>query len=60
MKFNLKTGKVFKAKVDIKPCTNYFVDALIAKPEKDDGIVAIHAAMGGGTGFNLFAKRFPH
>ncbi|CAM9004181.1 unnamed protein product [Rhodiola kirilowii] len=30
-----------------------------SKAELDKDIVAIHAAMGGGTGLNLFGKRFP-
>lgn len=39
--------------------TSHFADSLIAEAEKDSRIVAIHAAMGGGTGMNKFAKRFP-
>ncbi|KAK9671810.1 hypothetical protein RND81_12G055900 [Saponaria officinalis] len=39
--------------------TTYFAEALIAEAEADKDIVAIHAAMGGGTGLNLFQKRFP-
>lgn len=39
--------------------TNYFADALIAEAEVDKDIVAIHAAMGGGTGLNYFLRRFP-
>ncbi|KAH9288569.1 hypothetical protein KI387_032686 [Taxus chinensis] len=34
-------------------------EGLIAEAEKDDKIVGIHAAMGGGTGLNIFQKRFP-
>lgn len=30
--------------------TNYFADALIAEAERDSRIVAVHAAMAGGTG----------
>jgi deoxyxylulose-5-phosphate synthase len=30
--------------------TNYFADALTAEAERDNRIVAVHAAMGGGTG----------
>lgn len=30
--------------------TNYFADALTAEAERDARIIAIHAAMGGGTG----------
>ena len=32
---------------------------LIAEAEVDKDIVAIHAAMGGGTGLNLFQRRLP-
>lgn len=39
--------------------TTYFAEALIAEAELDKSIVGIHAAMGGGTGMNMFAKRFP-
>ncbi|CAA3021007.1 probable 1-deoxy-D-xylulose-5-phosphate synthase, chloroplastic [Olea europaea subsp. europaea] len=34
-------------------------EALIAEAEADEDIVAIHAAMGGGTGLNLFSRHFP-
>ncbi|XVF28442.1 hypothetical protein REPUB_Repub15cG0029700 [Reevesia pubescens] len=34
-------------------------EALIAEAEADKNIVAIHAAMGGGTGLNLFLRHFP-
>ncbi|KAF2285313.1 hypothetical protein GH714_042355 [Hevea brasiliensis] len=37
----------------------YFAEALIKEAETDNKIVAIHAAMGGGTGLNYFQKRFP-
>lgn len=39
--------------------TTYFAEALIAEAEVDKDIIGIHAAMGGGTGMNMFAKRFP-
>ena len=32
---------------------------MIAEAERDKDIIAIHAAMGGGTGLNLFQRRFP-
>nr|ART66976.1 1-deoxy-D-xylulose 5-phosphate synthase 2 [Magnolia champaca] len=59
VKFDPKTGKQMKAKTPTKAYTNYFADSLIAEAEKDSSIVAIHAAMGGGTGLNIFQKRFP-
>jgi 1-deoxy-D-xylulose-5-phosphate synthase len=39
--------------------TTYFADSLIAEAERDARVIGIHAAMGGGTGMNRFAKRFP-
>ncbi|GLT80405.1 hypothetical protein SLA2020_518460 [Shorea laevis] len=59
VKFDPKTGKQLKSKSDTLPYTRYFADSLIAEAEQDDRIVAIHAAMGGGTGLNFFQKRFP-
>ncbi|XXG71165.1 hypothetical protein AAC387_Pa07g0482 [Persea americana] len=59
VKFDPKTGKQFKTKSPTKGYTQYFAEALIAEAENDDKIVAIHAAMGGGTGLNLFQKEFP-
>lgn len=59
MKFDPKSGKQLKSKSSTRSYTQYFADSLIAEAERDDRIVAIHAAMGGGTGLNLFQKRFP-
>ncbi|KAB1214077.1 putative 1-deoxy-D-xylulose-5-phosphate synthase, chloroplastic [Morella rubra] len=58
-KFDPATGKQFKAKATTQSYTTYFAEALIAEAEVDKDIVAIHAAMGGGTGLNLFLRRFP-
>ena len=33
---------------------------MIQEVEVDDKIVAIHAAMGGGTGLHYFQKKFPY
>nr|GMD93437.1 probable 1-deoxy-D-xylulose-5-phosphate synthase, chloroplastic [Ipomoea batatas] len=52
-------GKQFKASAKTQSYTTYFAEALIAEAEADKDIVAIHAAMGGGTGLNLFQRRFP-
>lgn len=60
VKFDPKSGKQLKSKSDTLSYTQYFAESLIAEAEKDDKIVAIHAAMGGGTGLNLFQKRFPY
>ncbi|KAK6254606.1 hypothetical protein SCA6_015911 [Theobroma cacao] len=59
VKFDLATGKQFKGSSATQSYTTYFAEALIAEAEADKNIVAIHAAMGGGTGLNLFLRRFP-
>ncbi|KAL0905258.1 hypothetical protein M5K25_027449 [Dendrobium thyrsiflorum] len=58
-KFDPATGKQFKGSAKTQSYTNYFAEALIAEAEVDKNIVAIHAAMGGGTGLNYFLRRFP-
>lgn len=58
-KFDPATGKQFKGSSNTQSYTTYFAEALIAEAEADKDIVAIHAAMGGGTGLNLFMRRFP-
>ncbi|KAI3442323.1 1-deoxy-D-xylulose-5-phosphate synthase [Psidium guajava] len=59
VKFDPSTGKQFKTKSPTLSYTQYFAESLIKEAEVDDKIVAIHAAMGGGTGLNFFQKRFP-
>lgn len=58
-KFDPATGKQFKSSSQTKSYTNYFADALVAEAEVDKDIVAVHAAMGGGTGLNYFLRKFP-
>jgi 1-deoxy-D-xylulose-5-phosphate synthase len=41
-----------------EPLTKVFADQLVKDAEKDDRIVAITAAMPGGTGVGIFEKRF--
>lgn len=53
VKFDPATGKQFKGKSPTQTYTTYFAEALIAEAEQDKRVVAIHAAMGGGTGLNL-------
>ncbi|KAK2657141.1 hypothetical protein Ddye_010193 [Dipteronia dyeriana] len=60
VKFDPATGKQFKTSAPTQAYTTYFVEALIAEAEVDKDIVAIHAAMGGGTGLNHFLRRFPN
>jgi 1-deoxy-D-xylulose-5-phosphate synthase len=51
VKFDPRTGVQQKgAPAKAGSYTNYFADALIAEAERDSRIVAIHAAMAGGTG----------
>ncbi|KAG7015424.1 putative 1-deoxy-D-xylulose-5-phosphate synthase 2, chloroplastic, partial [Cucurbita argyrosperma subsp. argyrosperma] len=59
VQFDPKTGKQFKTKSPTLSYTQYFAESLIQEAEVDDKIVAIHAAMGGGTGLNYFQKKFP-
>ncbi|GJS15234.1 probable 1-deoxy-D-xylulose-5-phosphate synthase 2, chloroplastic [Tanacetum coccineum] len=59
VKFDAQTGKQLKAKTKTLSYTQYFADSLVAEAQSDDNIVAIHAAMGGGTGLNTFQKHFP-
>ncbi|XP_031113646.1 probable 1-deoxy-D-xylulose-5-phosphate synthase, chloroplastic [Ipomoea triloba] len=59
-KFEPATGKQLKAASGkTQAYTTYFAKALVAEAEADKDIVAIHAAMGGGTGLNLFQHHFP-
>ncbi|XP_008777286.2 probable 1-deoxy-D-xylulose-5-phosphate synthase, chloroplastic [Phoenix dactylifera] len=58
-KFDPASGKQFKSSTKTQSYTKYFAEALIAEAEVDKDIVAIHAAMGGGTGLNYFVRRFP-
>lgn len=59
VKFDPITGKQLKSKSDTLSYTQYFANALIAEANNDEKVVAIHAAMGGGTGLNSFQKHFP-
>ncbi|EPS64831.1 1-deoxyxylulose-5-phosphate synthase [Genlisea aurea] len=60
VKFDPRTGKQSKTKSPTLSYTEYFAESLVAEAELDHKIVAIHAAMGGGTGLNIFQKRFPN
>ncbi|KAJ4966419.1 hypothetical protein NE237_018268 [Protea cynaroides] len=59
VKFDPKSGKQFKSKPATLSYTQYFAESLIQEAEVDDKIVAIHAAMGGGTGLNFFQNKYP-
>ncbi|CAM8983632.1 unnamed protein product [Rhodiola kirilowii] len=60
VKFDPATGKQLISPAPTKLYSSYFVEALTAEAEVDKDIVAIHAAMGGGTGLNHFLRRFPN
>jgi len=60
VKFDVATGKQNKKAGKTDSYTNYFADSLVAEAEKDNKVIGIHAAMGGGTGLNRFAKKFPN
>ena len=58
--YNIATGEVVKSgKPSAPKYTNVFGDALVAEAKADDRIVAITAAMKGGTGLDAFAEQFP-
>lgn len=59
VKFDPKTGNQAKSKPATLSYTQYFADSLTREAEENNKIVAIHAAMGGGTGLNYFQKKFP-
>ena len=58
-KFNVVTGKQEKSPAKAPSYTRIFADTLIKQAKKDKKIVAITAAMPGGTGLNLFAEKYP-
>jgi 1-deoxy-D-xylulose-5-phosphate synthase len=58
-KFNVITGEQAKAPPGPPSYTNVFAKALIAEAEANPNVVAITAAMPGGTGLDKFAQKFP-
>jgi 1-deoxy-D-xylulose-5-phosphate synthase len=59
VKFDVATGTQAKAKSNAPAYTSVFGQSLIKEAQKDDKIVAITAAMPGGTGVDMFGKVFP-
>jgi 1-deoxy-D-xylulose-5-phosphate synthase len=57
--FEVATGKGLSAAPAAATYSERFGDALMALAERDQRIVAITAAMAGGTGLTAFANRFP-
>ena len=58
-KFNVKTGIQEKSSSNFPAYTKVFASTLIKHAERDSKIVGITAAMPGGTGLDLFGKKFP-
>ena len=58
-RFDVITGAQVKSAPRAPSYTSVFADALIDEAERDERIVAVTAAMPGGTGLDRFAKRFP-
>src|SRR5690242_11706654 len=59
VKFDVATGKQAKAQANAPSYTKVFGESLVKEARKDDKIVAITAAMPGGTGIDIFQKAFP-
>src|SRR4029077_18361693 len=57
--FDVVSGKQAKQQPKAPSYTKVFGESLIAAARKDDKIVGITAAMGSGTGIDLFEKEFP-
>jgi len=58
-KFDLGTGAQIKGKSVAPSLTSIFANALIDQATEDRTIVGITAAMPGGTGMDIFGRRFP-
>ncbi len=58
-KFNVVTGEQTKSKTDIPSYTKVFANTLVKHAENDTKIVGITGAMPGGTGMDIFGKKFP-
>ena len=58
-KFDVVTGQQAKPTPAAPSYTSVFAKGLIAEAEADDRIVAVTAAMPGGTGLDKFGERFP-
>ncbi len=58
-KFNIITGAQNKPPSNAPSFTSIFSSSLIAEAERDEKIIAVHAAMPSGTGLDKFADIFP-
>ena len=59
-KFDVVTGKQVKPKTNAPSYTSVYAESLIQEAKKDPKIVAVTAAMPGGTGLDKFGKAFPN
>ena len=59
-KFDVVTGALAKPKANAPSYTSVFAKALLAEAAHDDKIVAVTAAMPGGTGLDKFAELYPN
>ena len=57
--YSVQTGKPYKSEGNPPSYTEVFADTLADLADADDRIVAITAAMPGGTGLSRFARRHP-
>jgi 1-deoxy-D-xylulose-5-phosphate synthase len=58
-KFDLGTGVQYKGKASAPSFTSIFAHSLIDAATEDRAVVGITAAMPGGTGMDIFGRRFP-
>eukprot|EP00571_Detonula_confervacea_P010731 CAMPEP_0172297810 /NCGR_PEP_ID=MMETSP1058-20130122/697_1 /TAXON_ID=83371 /ORGANISM="Detonula confervacea, Strain CCMP 353" /LENGTH=742 /DNA_ID=CAMNT_0013007003 /DNA_START=218 /DNA_END=2446 /DNA_ORIENTATION=- len=58
-KFDIGTGVQVKGKTTAPSFTSIFANAMIDAATEDRAIVGITAAMPGGTGMDIFGRRFP-
>lgn len=58
-KFDVSTGRQFKGSSKTPSLTSIFANALSEIAAEDRSVVGITAAMPGGTGMDIFGKRFP-
>ncbi|MEM7753906.1 MAG: 1-deoxy-D-xylulose-5-phosphate synthase, partial [Pseudomonadota bacterium] len=58
-KFDIETGTQAKSKPNAPSYTSVFGKALAEEAARDPRVVAVSAAMPGGTGVNIMADRFP-
>ena len=58
-KFNVTTGEQVQSKSNTPSYTKIFAETLVKHAEQDTKIIGITGAMPGGTGMDIFEKKFP-